>query len=157
MSHVINFAISFVLVAITAALSSYLSYLGVDTFYDSLNLPPLNPPNTVFRVVWPILYVLMIVSFYMILSKENNRNPILLFIGQLVLHILWCYLFFTKGLFMFGFVDLVLLIWTVFAMIKSFYELEHTAAYLQIPYLVWLLFAAYLNVGVWYLNGASLM
>jgi len=157
MSRIINFSISFVLVAITASLSSYLSYLGVDTFYDSLNLPPLNPPNAVFPIIWPILYALMIISFYMILNKENNRDAVLLFIGQLILHILWCYLFFAKGLFMFGFIDIVLLIWTVFVMTWRFYLIDKTAAYLQYPYLTWLLFAAYLNAGVWYLNGPSLM
>ena len=156
MSNVIKFVISFALVAVTAALSSYLSYLGVDTFYQNLALPPLNPPNGVFPIVWPILYVLMIASFYMVLNHENNKKAIVLFIGQLILHILWCWLFFAKGLFMFGFVDIVLLDLTVYAMIKSFHELNHTAAYLQYPYLLWLLFATYLNAGVWYLNGANL-
>ena len=63
MSYVLRFVLSFALVGVSAALSSYFSYLGVDTFYQNLALPPLNPPNTVFRFVWPILYILMIVSF----------------------------------------------------------------------------------------------
>ncbi len=157
MNQALRFLTSLALVGITAMLSSYFSYLGVDTFYAGLNLPPLNPPNAVFPIVWPILYVLMIVSFYMILNKEDNHSAVFLFIGQLFLHILWCYLFFAKGLFMFGFVDILLLIWTVFVMIRRFYSLDKTAAYLQIPYLIWLIFAAYLNAGVWYLNGASLI
>ena len=156
MSNVIKFVISFALVAVTAALSSYLSYLGVDTFYQNLALPPLNPPNGIFSIVWPILYVLMIVSFYMVLNHDDNKKAIVLFIGQLILHILWCWLFFAKGLFMFGFIDIVLLDLMVYAMIKSFHELNHTSAYLQYPYLLWLLFATYLNAGVWYLNGANL-
>ncbi len=155
MQHIFKFIVSFALVALTAALSSYLSYLGIDSFYDTLQLPLFNPPRMVFPIVWPILYVLMIVSFYIVLLRQNNQSAIFLFIGQLVLHILWCYLFFTKGLFAFGLVDLVLLIWTVFVMIKKFHDLDHTAAYLQYPYFLWLLFAAYLNAGVWYLNGAA--
>ena len=156
MSHILKFAISFALVAATAALSSYFSYLGVNTFYPSLALPLLNPPNEIFRFVWPVLYVLMIVSFYIILTKENNSRAVMLFIYQLLLHILWCYLFFTQGLFLFGFVDIVLLDITVFVMLKAFHGLSPAAAYLQYPYFIWLLFATYLNAGIWYLNGAHL-
>ncbi len=153
MNHVLKFVTSFALVALTAALSSYFSYVGVDTFYSTLNLPPLNPPNYIFPIVWPLLYVLMMISFYIVLNEKDNHSAVFLFAGQLFLHILWCYLFFTKGLFAFGFVDIVLLIWTVLVMIKKFYGLNQASGFLQIPYLLWLLFAAYLNAGVWYLNG----
>ena len=156
MTHVLKFISSFLLVTATAGLSSYFSYLGVNTFYSSLQLPPLNPPNEVFPFIWPFLYVLMIISFYIILEKENNHNAVLLFVGQLFLHIFWCYLFFTQGWFAFAFIDLALLIWTVFVMLKKFYDLSHWAAFLQYPYLVWLLFALYLNAGIWYLNDAFL-
>ena len=156
MSHILKFAISFAFVALTAALSSYLSYLGVNTFYPSLALPPLNPPNEIFRFVWPVLYVLMIVSFYIILTKENNSRAVMLFIYQLLLHILWCYLFFAKGLFLFGFIDIILLDITVLIMLNAFHSLSPAAAYLQYPYFLWLLFATYLNAGIWYLNGAHI-
>jgi len=156
MSNILKFVISFALIALTAGLSSYFSYLGVNTFYPSLTLPPLNPPNEIFRFVWPILYVLMIVSFYIILTKENNSKAVTLFIYQLLLHILWCWLFFTKGLFLFGFIDIILLDITVFVMLKAFHGLSPVAAYLQYPYFLWLLFATYLNAGIWYLNGAHL-
>lgn len=155
MENILKFITSFIFVAVTAALSSYLSYLGIDTFYDNLTLPPLNPPNGIFKFVWPVLYVLMIVSFYMVLEKENNMKAVKLFIYQILLHILWCYLFFAKGLFMFGFIDIVLLDITVFMMIKEFGSLNPIAGYLEYPYFLWLLFATYLNAGVWYLNGAS--
>lgn len=156
MSNIFKFIVSFAVVAVTAALSSYFSYLGVNTFYPNLALPPLNPPNEIFRFVWPILYVLMIVSFYIILTKENNSKAIMLFIYQLLLHILWCWLFFTKGLFLFGFIDIILLDITVLIMLKTFHTLNPVAAYLQYPYFVWLLFATYLNAGIWYLNGANI-
>ena len=156
MSHILKFMTSFAVIALTAGLSSYCSYLGINTFYPNLTLPPLNPPNEIFRFVWPVLYVLMIVSFYIILTKENNSRAVMLFIYQLLLHILWCYLFFTQGLFLFGFVDIVLLDITVFVMLKAFHGLSPAAAYLQYPYFIWLLFATYLNAGIWYLNGAHL-
>lgn len=156
MAHVLKFMISFALVAITALLSSYFSYLGVNTFYEGLTMPPLTPPNEVFRFVWPALYVLMIISFYFVLEKENNSKAVKLFVYQLVLHVLWCFLFFSKGLFLFGFADIVLLLLTVAFMLKAFYALSPAAAFLQYPYFIWLLFATYLNAGVWYLNGTSL-
>ncbi|MBR1915609.1 MAG: tryptophan-rich sensory protein [Alphaproteobacteria bacterium] len=157
MSYVLRFVLSFALVGVSAALSSYFSYLGVDTFYQNLALPPLNPPNTVFRFVWPILYILMIISFYIILNKEGNKKAVMLFVYQLFLHILWCWLFFAKGLLLYGLIDLVLLDITVLVMIKSFLRLDKTAAFLQYPYFFWLLFATYLNAGVWYLNGAKVI
>ena len=157
MSYVFRFVLSFALVGVSAALSSYFSYLGVDTFYQNLALPPLNPPNAVFRFVWPILYILMIISFYIVLNKEDNKKAVMLFVYQLFLHILWCWLFFAKGLLLYGLIDLVLLDITVLVMIKSFFGLDQTAAFLQYPYFFWLLFATYLNAGVWYLNGAKVI
>ena len=157
MAHILKFLFSFALVALTAGISSYLSYLGVNTFYPNLAMPPLNPPNEIFRFVWPILYVLMIISFYIVLTKENNRQAVGLFVYQLLLHILWCWFFFAKGMFLYGLIDLILLDITVFIMISRFHALDHTAAYLQYPYFLWLLFATYLNAGVWYLNGSNAM
>ena len=143
MANALKFIISFALIAVTASLSSYFSYLGINTFYDGLILPPYNPPNQIFRFVWPVLYVLMIISFYIILTKQNNSKAVKLFIYQLILHILWCYLFFTEGLFLFAFIDLILLCITVAFMLKAFYNLSPASAFLQYPYLIWLLFAAY--------------
>lgn len=155
MSNLIKFVISFVLVGLTALLASYFSYQGIDTFYSKLNMPPLTPPNNVFPVMWGILYALMIVSYYIILTKENNQSAVLLFIGQLVLQVLWCFAFFARGYFLFGSIIIIMLLFTVFAMIREFQELDDKAAYLQYPYLLWILFATYLTLGVTYLNGIS--
>lgn len=157
MTYFLRFVVAFFLVAVTAGLSSYFSYLGVDTFYPTLNLPPLNPPNHIFPLIWPILYVLMIISCTIVLNQEGNKKAMMLFIYQLVLHVLWCVLFFANAQFALALVCLVLLDITVFQMIQAFASLSKTAAYLQYPYLLWLLFATYLNAGVWYLNGANLM
>lgn len=155
MTKISKFILSFALLAVTAAVSSYFSYQGVNTFYPNLNMPAFTPPNFVFSIVWPILYALMIVSFYLILGEENNRSAVNVFLGQLVLHILWTYVFFARGYFTLGLIVLILLILNVFWMIKKFYTLNHTASYLQYPYLIWLLFASYLNTGIIYFNGAS--
>ena len=156
MNYILRFVVSFVLVGFAAALSSYFAYQGIETFYPMLSTPPLTPPNMVFRIVWPILYVLMIISYYIILNHENHRNASLLFVGQLFLNVLWSFLFFANGWFLYGLVCIVLLVLTVFAMIKKFHVLSHTAAYLQYPYLLWILFATYMTAGMVYLNGFEL-
>jgi len=156
MNNVLRFIVSFVLVCFAAALSSYFAYLGIDTFYPTLTLPPLTPPNAVFRIVWPILYVLMIISYDIILNHENHQNASLLFVGQLFLNVLWSFLFFANGWFLYGLICIMLLVFTVFVMIKKFHILSHMAAYLQYPYLLWILFATYMTAGVVYLNGFEL-
>lgn len=153
MTKFLKFTLSFGLIAIMAILSSYFSYIGINTFYPSLQMPALTPPNFVFRIVWPILYALMIASFYLILNEENNKSAVNLFLGQIVLHILWTYVFFTRGHFACGLIVLILLIFNVAVMIKKFYMLNRISAYLLYPYLIWLLFATYLNIGIVYLNG----
>lgn len=156
MNNVLRFIVSFVLVCFAAALSSYFAYLGIDTFYPTLTLPPLTPPNMVFRFVWPILYVLMIISYYMVLKNANHQSASLLFVAQLFLQVLWSFLFFAHGWFLYGLICIVILIWTVFAMIREFHEINDKAAYLQYPYLLWILFATYMTAGVVYLNGFEL-
>ncbi len=151
-----KFILSLALVAITALLSSYFTYNGINTFYSNLSMPALTPPNFVFSIVWPILYALMIVSFYLILNENNNQSAVNLFSAQLILHILWTYVFFTLGYFMLGLLVLIMLVLNVLWMIKKFYGLNHLASYLQYPYLIWLLFATYLNIGIVYFNGYTL-
>ncbi len=156
MNQLVKFIISFAFVALTAGLTSYFSYQGIDTFYSALTMPPLTPPNNVFSIVWPLLYVLMVISYYMILNHEDHQRASLLFVGQLFLQILWAFLFFAKGYFLYGLICIILLVWTVFIMIKKFHTIEPLAAYLQYPYFIWLIFATYLTAGVTYLNGMQL-
>lgn len=159
MDNIIKFLYSFFAVAITAAVSSYFVGFGMEIFYHQLDLPPLTPPDAVFPVAWSVLYVLMVISFYLVLRENDDilvQKASLLFLGQLVLQMLWCYLFFYGAYFLFALIVLVLLILTVFAMIKRFQDINKTAGNLQYPYFIWLLFAAYMNAGIVYLNGSQL-
>ena len=159
MDNLIKFLYSFFAVAITAAVSSYFVGFGMETFYHQLDLPPLTPPDAVFPVAWSVLYVLMVISFYLVLREDDDisvQKASLLFLGQLVLQMLWCYLFFYGAYFLFALIVIVLLILTVVAMIRRFKEINNVAANLQYPYLLWLLFAAYMNAGIVYLNGSQL-
>jgi tryptophan-rich sensory protein len=159
MNSVLRFLYAFAAVAVTAFLSAYFVESGIDLFYDRLDLPTLTPPNAVFAPVWSVLYVLMIFSFYKILNGNDIfavQRATALFLGQLVLHALWCWLFFSKQSFVQSAVCLLLLIVTVLVMIRRFFQIDRTAARLQYPYLLWLVFALYLNIGVALLNESGL-
>lgn len=133
--------------------ASLLSNNGMETFM-SVNQPPLSPPAWLFPVVWTILYTLMGISSYLILTSEedNIRRAGMLYGYQLVVNFLWPTFFFNFQWYLFSFLWLLLLIGLVIAMIREFYKISKPAAYLNIPYLLWLLFAAYLNFGIWRLN-----
>lgn len=124
--------------------------------FEALNQPPLSPPGWLFPIVWTILYILMGISAYMIkvadASTEEIDDALTIYRYQLIVNFLWPIFFFNFGWYLFAFVWLILLWVLVIFMIRSFYKISKPAAYLNIPYLIWLTFAAYLNFGVWWLN-----
>lgn len=124
--------------------------------FGQLNKPPLAPPGWLFPVMWTVLYILMGISSYLVLTSGANKETILralkLYIYQLLVNFLWSTFFFNLGWYLFAFVWLVLLWILVLAMIKSFYKIDKTAAILNIPYLLWITFAGYLNLAIWLLN-----
>lgn len=124
--------------------------------FEELNKPPLSPPGWVFGVVWTILYTLMGVSAYLVIesgAKESEVNDALaVYVYQLIVNFLWPTFFFNFGWYLFSFIWLVLLWILVLIMIVRFYRVSKLAGYLQIPYLIWLTFAGYLNLGIWWLN-----
>lgn len=122
--------------------------------YANVQQPPLAPPGTVFPIVWTILYTLMGISAYMITeSKSPIKKKALTVYGiQLFLNFLWPLVFFNGQMFLPAFI-LLMAIWVmVLWVIGLFYQIKPVAAYLQIPYALWLTFAAYLNLGVYILN-----
>lgn len=124
--------------------------------YQNVNQPPLAPPAWLFPVVWTILYTLMGISAWLIkntgVSKEKKQEALSVYYYQLVVNFLWPVFFFNFQWFLFSFFWLVLLWILVFVMIRRFYEISKPASFLNIPYLLWLTFAAYLNLAVWWLN-----
>lgn len=122
-------------------------------FYSSLEKPPLSPPGILFPIVWSILYILMGVSLYIVSEIEYRKEEnYLIYIIQLVVNSLWTLLFFGFNLQLLSFLWILLLIVLVIVMIISFYKTNKVAGLLNIPYLIWLLFAAYLNFGIYLLN-----
>jgi len=124
-------------------------------WFNALNKPLLNPPSEVFSPVWVVLYSLMALSFTLYLAEKNNESKIkgLLYFGiQLFFNLIWSPVFFLLQNIGFAFFIIVLL--DVFAImtLKEFYKVSKISAYLLIPYIVWILFATYLNGAYFYLN-----
>ena len=124
--------------------------------YETIQKPMISPPAWIFPVVWTILYTLMGISAYLILTskgeKEEIKDAIAIFVYQLIINLAWPILFFNFQWYFVSFLWILLLIFLVASMIRSFWKLSKPAAYLNIPYLVWLCIAAYLNFTIWWLN-----
>ncbi len=136
-------------------LSGFLSREGAANYAQMLQKPPLSPPGWVFGVVWTVLYALMGISAARVYAAPPSRSRsrgLNLFITQLAVNFFWSPIFFNAGAYGFALIWLLLLWVLVGLMILQFRKVDKTAAWLQIPYLIWLSFAAYLNYAVWRLN-----
>ena len=137
-------------------LSGLLSRQGMDIYARIITKPPLSPPGIVFPIVWTALFALMGIGAAMVwLHPEAalSRKGINIFIAQLVVNFFWSLIFFNLQAFGLAFFWILLLLALVARMTYTFYRVIPLAGYLQIPYLIWLVFAAYLSAGVWILNG----
>ncbi len=135
---------------LVGALSAALSGGSFSVFYQTLEKPAFAPPGWIFPVVWSILYVLMGISAYLIWKSDvSDRKPaMLLYFSQLFANFLWSPVFFgLKSLKGAAVIAIALLI-LITAMMISFYRICKASAYLNIPYLLWAVFAAYLTIGI---------
>lgn len=136
-------------------LSSFLSMGGMEQF-AAVNKPPLSPPGILFPIVWTILYTLMGVASYLVFSgikdSQDIQDALTVYVVQLVVNFFWSIIFFNLEWYLFAFFWLVLLWVLIFYTIRLFYPISKTAAYLMIPYLLWVTFAGYLNLGIYLLN-----
>lgn len=121
--------------------------------YGSLKKPPFAPPGIVFPIVWTILYILMGIS-YAILKTNNKVDDKInkIYYTQLFVNALWSIIFFNLKLRLFALIWIVLLLILVIIMTIKFYNKNRTAGLLQIPYVIWVSFATYLNMGFYILN-----
>lgn len=137
------------------ALSGWLTKEGTKIYNLTIEQPPLSPPSIVFPIVWGILFALMGIGaarIYMAPASGARNRSLLLFLIQLAFNFFWSIIFFNFQAFGFAFIWLILLWLLILLMILSFRKVDKLAAWLQIPYLLWVAFAAYLNFGVWLLN-----
>lgn len=121
--------------------------------YSDMVKPPLSPPEIVFPIVWTILYILMGISYF-IATKDNEDNKELdqIYLLQLLVNFMWPIIFFVLEMYFTAFLWIILLLILVIVMIKELLKANKISGYLQIPYLIWLLFATYLNLGITLLN-----
>ncbi len=122
--------------------------------YSQITKPALAPPSILFPIVWSILYTLMGISSYLIFvsNHPDSGNALFIYALQLIVNFIWPLVFFNGQMFWIAFA-IILLLWVlIIIMIRRFYEIRPIAAYLQIPYLVWVTFAAYLNLMIAILN-----
>ena len=134
------------------------SIVGLLTFtgnnYNELIQPNFAPPSIIFPIVWTMLYILMGISSY-IISESNSydkTNALFFYILQLIVNLLWSFIFFTFKLYLLAFLWILLLIVLVVIMIRKFYNISKISGLLQIPYIIWLIFASILNLSIYILN-----
>ncbi len=125
--------------------------------YGKLNSPPLAPPAFLFPIVWTVLFVLMGVSSAMIyLHREKNPTPatkgLIYYAISLALNFAWSIVFFNLQAAFFALLVLIVLLYCIIRTILEYRKVLPIAAYLQIPYALWVIFAGYLNTGIWLLN-----
>ncbi len=127
----------------------------MNPWYSSLIKPPLTPSPSYFPIAWGILYFLMTISFFMILSQKDSTNKhiaICLFLFQLILNFTWSYVFFEMKSITLGLVDIIFLLVFLILTITYFFKISKLAGWLLIPYFLQVLFALYLNFGILILN-----
>ncbi len=151
----INWKRLIIITIITFVVGSFFSLFtmnNMDTFKELEK--PINVPGILFPIVWSILYLLMSISCYIITTKKDSKkeNAILWYGIQLVINSLWSLIFFGFGAYLLSFIWLLILLVTIIIMMIKFYKIDKRSFYLNIPYVLWVIFAGYLNLGIYLLN-----
>ena len=150
-----TYAIWILLTEAVGALSGWLTREGSKIYQATIQQPPLSPPGIVFPIVWGILFALMGIGaarIYMAPPSLARTRGLRIFFLQLFFNFFWSIIFFNLQAFGFALLWLLVLWILILLMILTFRKTDPLAAWLQLPYLLWVTFAAYLNFGVWILN-----
>jgi tryptophan-rich sensory protein len=154
--RVTQFFASIAICLLAAVIGSAFTMPAIPTWYATLLKPALNPPAWVFGPVWTVLYILMGIALYLVWSRgwsqKNVQVAMVIFAVQLVLNVLWSYLFFGLQSPFFALIEIVLLWVAIVMTIGAFYRVSVPAALLLLPYLLWVTFATYLTYGIYILN-----
>ncbi len=146
----------FVVVCFGAAgIGSRFTRASVNTWYPQLQRPQWTPPNWIFGPVWTCLYLMMAISAWLVWRASGwayARFALSLFAIQLVLNVLWSIIFFGMRKVGPAFAEILLLWMMIIATAVAFYPISLLAAWLLIPYILWVVFASYLNFRIWQMN-----
>ena len=155
MNKLLKLLLSVVICEGVGILGSVFTIPSITSWYSHLNKPLFNPPNWIFGPVWTTLYLLMGISFFLILEKKLKKQKnflIILFSAQLFLNFLWSVIFFGMHLPGPAFINIVLLWISIVLLIINFWKFSRLASLLLMPYLLWVSFASLLNLAVVLLN-----
>lgn len=140
----------FIILLIVTFFIGVIPSLLVGNDVTGLILPKFYPPKILFPIMWSILYLLMTISVY--LATKNSDDAYKIYFIQLIVNAFWTVIFFGLKLRLFAFLWIIFLFILVIIMIKKFYKENKNAGLLQIPYIIWLLIAMYLNLSIYLLN-----
>ncbi len=156
MKNYLKLIISIIACQMAGILGAVFTTNSVDTWYSTIIRPDLAPPNWIFGPVWTTLFLLMGISLFLVWKKgiqsRESKIAVSVFVVQLILNTLWSVIFFglhNPGL---AFAEIILLWTSILISIILFYRISKIAAYLLIPYILWVSFAAFLNYSIWILN-----
>lgn len=156
MENILVYAISIGIALLVGGLSALVTG-GSMGLYEDIITPPLAPPSWLFPIVWTILFILMGISAAMIYndrkaSMAQKKSALYTYALSLIVNFFWSIIFFNLRAFFFAFIWLVLLLYLIINTILKYYKIKPLAAYLQIPYAIWVSFAGYLTLAIWILN-----
>lgn len=120
--------------------------------YGELVKPPLAPPKILFPIIWSIIYLLIGIAYYLYRKDNNDETTIKIYYAQLIMNLLWSVIFFILKLRLLSICWILILDALVIILIIKYFNSKKVSAYLMIPYIIWLLFATYLNIGIYFLN-----
>ena len=147
------YVISIIIALLVGGLSAILTKDNMEV-YSTINRPPLAPPASIFPIVWGILFILMGISSAIIYKShsKDSKKSLTIYAIQLLVNFFWSLIFFNLRNYLFAFIWILFLWLLIIYMIFEFYKTNKIAAYLQIPYLLWVTFATYLTFMIWILN-----
>lgn len=156
MSNTFKLIIAIAVSELVGVIGSLFMVTATSAWYEGLLKPTMMPPAWVFGPVWTILFALMGVAAFLVwrngLGRKDVRQALLIFVGQLVINALWPFLFFGQHKVFFALLAIVVLWFAIVLTMLAFYQISKHAAYLLVPYLLWVSFAAYLNYSICALN-----
>ena len=154
MNNTLRLIISILLPQVTGALGALVTISSVGSWYQTINKPSFTPPSWVFGPAWTTLYLLMGIALFLIWKSNHplKKQALWLFGIQLFLNGIWSPAFFGLESPILGLVIIVPLWIMIVVCIKVFFQVNKTASYLMVPYLLWVSFATALNASIWYLN-----
>lgn len=151
------YIISVFIALLVGGVSALLSREGMRAYMTTATKPPLSPPDILFPIVWSVLYILMGIGATLVFTKrnispDNAFDGLKAYVFQLAMNFFWSLIFFNMAAYLFAFIWLLIMEIVIIYMSAKFYKVSPLAAYLQIPYILWCLFALYLNYMTYLLN-----